>query len=146
LESVINGVYAASDKARLIAIHDGARPCLDIRILEETINKAALYNAAAPGIAITSTVKKAQDGIISETVDRDSLYEIQTPQIFRSELIKAALISAKRKSIDITDDCMAVEILGAQVYIVEGSRKNIKITKPEDLKLVKSFLNEEPLK
>jgi len=143
LDSVINGVFAASGKARLIAIHDGARPCLDKRILEETIKKATSYNAAAPGIAITSTVKKAEDGIISETVDRNSLYEIQTPQIFRSELIKAALINAKRKSIDITDDCMAVEILGAQVYIVEGSRRNIKITEPEDFELVKSFLDEE---
>jgi len=143
LESVINGVFAASRKSQLIAIHDGARPCVDKSIIEEAIKKAALCNAAAPGIAITSTVKKAESGVISETVDRDCLYEIQTPQIFRSELIKAALINAKRKSIDITDDCMAVEILGAQVHIVEGSRRNIKITEKDDLELVKMFLNEE---
>jgi len=142
LESVISGVFAASRKARLIAIHDGARPCVDKAILEETIKKAALCNAAAPGVPITSTVKKVQDGIVAETIDREGLYEIQTPQIFRSELIKAALINAKKKSIDITDDCMAVEILGAQVHIVEGSRRNIKITEPDDFELVKSFLNE----
>lgn len=143
LESVINGIFASSKKSTLIAIHDGARPCIDVKTLEETIQKASLYNAAAPGISITSTIKKAADGKIEETIDRDCLYEIQTPQIFRSELIKAALINARNKAIEITDDCMAVEILGANVYIVEGSRRNIKITEPEDLELVKSYLNEE---
>jgi len=140
LESVINGIYAASKKTDLIAIHDGARPCLDDRTLIETIKKASLYNAAAPVIAVTSTVKKVVDGIITETIDREDLYEVQTPQIFRQELIKAALINARKKSITITDDCMAVELLGANVYTVEGSRMNIKITKPEDFELVKSFL------
>jgi len=143
LESVINGVYAATKKTDLIAIHDGARPCLDKSTLEETIKKAALYNAAAPAVAVTSTVKKATDGIITETVNRDDLYEIQTPQIFKQELIKAALINARKKSIDITDDCLAVEILGANVYIVKGSRRNIKITEPEDFELVKFYLNKE---
>ena len=143
LGSVLNGVYAASKKARLIAIHDGARPCVDVELINETINKAAMYNAAAPAIAITSTIKKVADGAIVETVDREGLFEIQTPQIFRSELIKAALINADRKSIDITDDCMAVEVIGAKVFITEGSRKNIKITEPEDFELVKSFLNKD---
>ena len=143
LDSVINGIFAASGKNRLIAIHDGARPCIDGKILDETIKRAALYNAAAPGIPITSTIKKATDGIIEKTVDRDRLYEIQTPQIFRAELIKAALINARKKSVDITDDCMAVELLGAKVYIVEGSRRNIKITEPEDFELIKSYLSED---
>jgi len=116
-ESVLNGIYAASKKTQLIAIHDGARPCVDKKIVGETIQKAALYNAAAPAVAISSTVKKVEDGMIVETVDRNNLYEIQTPQVFRSELIKAALINAMKKSVDITDDCMAVEILGANVYI-----------------------------
>jgi len=143
LESVINGVFAASKKAKLIAIHDGARPCTDNRIIEETIQKAAMYNAAAPGIAITSTVKRAVDGVITETVDREGLYEIQTPQIFKAEIIKAALINARNKSLEITDDCMAAEIIGVNVQIVEGSRRNIKITEPKDFELVESFLNED---
>jgi len=145
LDSVINGIFAASKKTDLIAVHDGARPCISNTIIEETIQKAALYNAAAPAIAITSTVKKAVDGIIVETVDRDGLFEIQTPQIFKSELIKAALINARKKSLDITDDCMAVEVLGANVYITEGSCRNIKITEPEDFELIKPFLNEDKL-
>jgi len=143
LESVLNGIYAASDKTRLIAIHDGARPCIDIDLLERTVIAAAKYNAAAPAVAITSTVKRASDETISETVDREGLFEIQTPQIFRAELIKAALTNAMKKSIDITDDCMAVEIIGAQVHIVEGSRKNIKITDNEDFVLVDAILGEK---
>jgi len=143
LDSVINGVFAASKKARLIAIHDGARPCLTPDILEETVKKAESCSAAAPAIAITSTVKKVIDEVIVETVDREGLYEIQTPQIFRAEIIKAALTNAKKKSIEITDDCMAAELIGANVYIVEGSRKNIKISDKKDLELVENFLSED---
>jgi len=143
LESVLNGVYAASKKSKLIAIHDGARPCISSEIIEEIIKKAAVYNAAAPGVQITSTVKRVIDGVITETVDRDSLIKIQTPQIFRAEIIKAALSNAKRKQLEITDDCMAVEAIGVPVRVVEGSRKNIKITTPDDLQLAQQYLSED---
>jgi len=139
-ESVLFGIYAVSKKARLIAIHDGARPCVDIDVIEKTVKKAAKFNAAAPAVSITSTVKKIERGIIVETVDRDGLFEIQTPQVFRSELIKGALTNVLKKSIDVTDDCMAVELLGAAIYTVEGSRKNIKITDNDDLMIAKSYL------
>jgi len=140
-ESVMNGVYAASRQTSLIAIHDGARPCVDREIIEKTIQAAAKYHAAAPAVSITSTIKKVDGDIISRTVDRDGMYEIQTPQVFRAEIIKGALTNAIRKSIDITDDCMAVEIIGLPVHITEGSRSNIKITQPEDLLIAESYLN-----
>jgi len=139
-ESVINGVYAASGKASLIAIHDGARPCIDTEIIEKTIQAAAKYHAAAPAVSVTSTIKKVDNGVISKTVDREGIYEVQTPQIFRAEIIKGALTNAVRKSVDITDDCMAVEMIGVPVRITEGSRNNIKITEPEDLLIVESYL------
>jgi len=141
-ESVLYGIYAASKKARLIAIHDGARPCVDIDIIKRTIQKAAICYAAAPAVSITSTVKKVENGVISETVDRSGLFEIQTPQVFKTELIKGALTNVLKKEIDVTDDCMAVEKLGFSVHVVEGSRKNIKITDNDDLLLVESFLSE----
>ena len=143
LDSVVNGVYAASDKSYLIAIHDGARPCVDLSIVKETILCAGMYNAAAPAVAIASTVKKVDAGVIKETVNREGLYEIQTPQVFRAELIKAALTNAQKKSLDVTDDCMAVELIGADVRIVEGSRRNIKITDNKDLHIIEAFINEE---
>ena len=143
LESVFNGVFAATHKAGLFAIHDGARPCINADLLEKTIHAAAIYNAAAPAVAVTSTIKRVDATIISETVDREDLYEIQTPQIFRSEVIKAALSNAIKKSISITDDCMAVEIIGVPIHIVQGSRLNIKITDREDLFFAEALLSGE---
>jgi len=140
-ESVMSGIYAASKKAYLVAIHDGARPCIDIEIIKKAIKKAASTQAAAPAIQITSTVKRVENTIIKETVDREELYEIQTPQVFRLEIIKAALTNAVKKSIEITDDCRAAEIIGVPVHIVEGSRRNIKITNNEDLRIAEAFLN-----
>lgn len=141
-ESVLSGIYAASDKAKLIAIHDGARPCLDVGLLEMTIHAAAKYHAAAPAVAIASTVKRVEGSVISETVSREGLFEIQTPQIFRAEIIKAALTNAMKSSIDITDDCMAAELIGVPVHIVEGTRRNIKITENDDLYIVESLIKE----
>ncbi|MCL2819903.1 MAG: 2-C-methyl-D-erythritol 4-phosphate cytidylyltransferase [Oscillospiraceae bacterium] len=143
LESVMNGVYAVSGRSGLIAIHDGARPCIDIEIINETIKKAAVCHAAAPAAAIASTVKKVDGGVITETINREGLYEIQTPQVFRAEIIKGALSNAAKKSINVTDDCMAVEAIGVPVYITQGSRKNIKITDNRDFRIAEALLNEE---
>ena len=141
LESVINGVYSTAKSSSLIAIHDGARPCISIEIIEKTIMTASKYNAAAPGIPITSTVKRAYNKIITETIDRENLFEIQTPQIFASELIKAALTNVYRKSINVTDDCSAVELLGASVYITDGSPNNVKLTSPDDIPTLERLLS-----
>jgi len=141
-ESVLYGIYAASSKAKLIAIHDGARPCIDTDLIERTIKLAAKCNAAAPAVSINSTVKRISANVITETIDREGLFEIQTPQIFRTDLIKAALTKAIKKGFDITDDCMAVEKIGFLVHTVEGSRRNIKITDKNDLSIVESYLSE----
>ena len=138
--SVFNGVFAVSKKSKLIAIHDGARACTDADTIERTLKSAAKYHAAAPAVAVTSTLKRVSGKVITETIDRSKLVEIQTPQIFTAEIIKAALTNVIKKSIDITDDCMAAEIIGVPVRIVEGSRKNIKITDKDDLKIAESLL------
>jgi len=142
-QSVLNGIFAASKKTTLVAIHDGARPCITADILKKTIKKASKCQASAPAIPITSTIKSIENGVISNTISRTGLYEIQTPQVFRIELIKAALTNAMKKSIEITDDCMAAEVLKIPIHITEGSRKNIKITDIDDMHLIKAFLNED---
>lgn len=139
-ESVLNGVTAVSKKAALVAIHDAARPCVDGAVIEKTITKAEKNKAAAPGVPITSTIKRVKDGVILETTDRDDLVEIQTPQVFDVTLIKGALTRAIKNNIEITDDCMAVELLGVDVYITEGSTNNIKLTCSEDIILAKAVL------
>ena len=138
--SVYNGVFAVSRDAGLIAIHDGARPCVDGRIIEQAIKAAAEHHAAVPAIPVSSTVKRAVRGVVTETVSRDDLYEIQTPQVFDADLIKAALTSAMKNQSGITDDCMSVEMLGVPVHITEGSRSNIKLTTREDIIIAESVL------
>jgi len=140
LESVMRGVFAVSDKSRLIAIHDGARPCVGQAVITGAVSAAAVRHAAAPAVKITSTVKRVCDGVISETIDRENLYEIQTPQVFTTELIKGALTNAADCYPDITDDCMAVELIGFPVQITEGSQSNIKITTQEDINIAKAIL------
>jgi len=141
LESAMNGVLAVSRKMQLVAIHDGARPCIDAETIIQAVSAAAKYNAVAPGIPASSTFKKVEDGVVQETVDREHLIEIQTPQVFSKELIKSALSNAINKSILITDDCMAVEQLGHPVHITEGSRNNIKLTTNEDIVIAAAILD-----
>jgi 2-C-methyl-D-erythritol 4-phosphate cytidylyltransferase len=143
VESVMNGVFAASKKSGLIAVHDGARPCVTEDIIVNTINAVNAKkscHAAAPAVPVSSTIKRAQQGIVAETVDRENLYEIQTPQVFTAEIIKAALTNAKDKGIDITDDCMAAERIGIPVHLVESTRGNIKLTTREDVLIAETIL------
>ena len=140
-ESVFNGVTAVSKKASLIAIHDAARPCVDDTVIHRAVNMAAKYKAAAPAIPITSTVKRVKNNKILETVDRGDLVQIQTPQVFDAELIKYALNIAIKEGKTITDDCMAVEVMGACVYTSEGSANNIKLTTKEDIPLIEAILS-----
>lgn len=139
-ESVLHGVTAVSKTASLVAIHDAARPCVDNSLIKATIAKAEKHKAAAPGVPVTSTIKRVKNGVIVETVDRDELVEIQTPQVFDVALIKGALTKAIKNNIAITDDCMAVELFGATVHVTEGSVNNIKLTNKEDIPIIEAIL------
>jgi len=141
LESVYNGAFAVSEGASYIAIHDGARPCIEQAVIERALAAAAKYHAAAPALPVRPTLKRVKGGIITETVDREGLYEIQTPQIFSADMIKAALTNARKKSLDVTDDCMAAELIGFPVHITEGSVFNIKITTKDDLMVAEAIRN-----
>jgi len=140
LESVMAGVYAASDKAGVIAIHDGARPCITEKVIRRAVTAAKIHNSAVPAIPVTSTIKRVRDNVVVETVNRDELVEVQTPQVFAADLIKAALTNASKKSIEITDDSMAVELLGVKVHTVEGARENIKLTTRKDILIAEAIL------
>jgi len=141
LESVLSGVLAVSDRAQIIAVHDGARPCVDAGVIARAVTAAAKYHAVAPAMPVISTLKRAKGNMIAETVSREDLYEIQTPQVFKAEIIKAALTKALDKAVEITDDCMAAELINVPVHIVEGSRSNIKLTTSEDLMIAEGILN-----
>ena len=133
------GLAAVSRRTDVVLIHDGDRPFVDQDMIFRTVSAAARWGAATVAVPVTSTVKRAEDDAVVETVSREGLYEIQTPQAFQIHLLKAARKKAKAGSAEATDDCMMVEAMGGRPVLVEGSRLNIKITVPEDLILAEAI-------
>lgn len=132
-ESVRQGLKAASKQTELVAVHDGARPFVSQELLDRVISAGAKNGAAAPAVPVKDTIKRAEDGVVRETLERSTLYAVQTPQVFLADFLSAALYDAIRKGVPLTDDCSAAERLGKQVVLVEGEYENIKITTPVDL-------------
>ena len=133
--SVLNGVNEADKRASVIAVHDGARPFVPAEVVANTIGEAVRSGAAAPAVPVADTIKTAQDHVVTGTPDRSTLFAVQTPQVFDADLLRGALHYCISRNVPITDDCSAVERLGKQVVLTEGSARNIKITTPFDLVL-----------
>ena len=129
--SSFSAVQAAPDG--ILLIHDGARPFVSNEIINNVIECTGQFGAAAPGVLVTDTVKKAPGGIIERTVSREELYLIQTPQGFLKKDILSAHEAAARDKAAVTDDCMLLERMGRPVKIVSGSGDNIKLTVKSDL-------------
>jgi 2-C-methyl-D-erythritol 4-phosphate cytidylyltransferase len=130
---------------RSLFIHDGARPCFSLDLCERIYEARKSYGAVIPGLPVTDTIKRVEKGIVQESVDRSSLYRIQTPQAFSFPLLWEAyktFLEKKEEGLSITDDAMMVEAFSKeQPYLVLGEEKNQKITVPEDLIYLK-FLEE----
>ncbi len=121
-----------------VIVHDGARPCLDVPMLERGLAAAQEAGAAVAGVPVTDTIKVvSSQGIVLDTPDRRSIWAAQTPQIFRYDLLRGAHDQCVQ---DVTDDAMMVESLGHPVKMFLGSYDNLKVTTPEDLILAESFL------
>ena len=144
-ENRLESVYLASLECRgdagFIAVHDGARPLATAELIDRTIALAHRTNAAAPAVPVKDTIKIVRDGKVAATPPREELQAVQTPQAFDAALLRAALENARVFGGTITDDCSAVELLGKEVYLTEGSYENIKITTPEDLILASELLH-----
>ena len=139
-ESVLAAALECNSESRFIAVHDGARPLATSAFIDEVITLAHKTNAAAPGVPVKDTIKVVRDGKVVSTPDRDTLRAIQTPQVFDAQLLRAALQSAVESGAVVTDDCSAVERLGKEIYLTEGSYENIKITTPEDVAQAEEIL------
>lgn len=138
--SVLAGLREADPASELIAVHDGDRPLVTVEIINAAIEKAAERGAAAPAVPVKDTIKRVSDGKVTETLNRSTLYAVQTPQVFEHGLILGALEKALTEEADITDDCSAVERIGMPVCLTEGSYDNIKLTTPEDLAVAEAIL------
>ena len=141
LESVSNGVFSASRKYPLIAVHDGARPLVSTELIETVIKKAAEKFAAIPAVKVSSTLKEIKNGVVVSTMDRENVYDVQTPQVFLAEVIKAAVHKGLRSNAESTDESMALEAIGFPVHVVDGEKTNIKITTPEDIKIAEAIIS-----
>ena len=139
-ESVNLGLNALSDKMKLAAVHDGARPLITWQVIDRTVRAAHAYGAAAPAIPVKDTIKVVEGFVVKNTPDRATLRAIQTPQVFDFDILRGALKKAELDRASVTDDCSAVERMGMVVKIVEGDEENIKVTTPIDLKIAQMLL------
>lgn len=141
-ESVLAGLRATTSEDRLVAVHDAVRPLFSEALLSRVVAAAQVGGAAVPGLPVRETIKVVDRGTVRETPARAGLWSIQTPQVFRRELLLAAYDAAGDGPAP-TDDASLVERLGHQVTVVPGEEQNLKITTPGDLAWAEWYLSRQ---
>ncbi|HVN98039.1 MAG TPA: 2-C-methyl-D-erythritol 4-phosphate cytidylyltransferase [Syntrophorhabdaceae bacterium] len=142
-DSVRNGIEAIEKPCDIVLIHDGARPFISPAFIEKGIFLMEMFDAVIPALPVQDTVKiVSKEGFVSKTLDRDSLWHVQTPQTFKYELIVKAYRDGMAKKLYGYDDATFIEHLGKKVKVIEGSPYNIKITTPADLIIARGILSQ----
>ena len=134
-ESVYNGLKTLDPKTRVVVIHDGVRPFVEVEMIEAVINTATEKGSAILALPCIDTVKQIEGNQVIATLPREKIVMVQTPQAFRYEILKEAFEKARDDHFHATDESCLVERLGYPVTVLLGSERNIKITKPGDLPL-----------
>jgi len=139
--SVSCGLSVIDQDSDLVLVHDGVRPLIDLFLIDKAITLCENHQAVVVAVPIKPTIKRVDEEkmLVRETVDRQELWEIQTPQVFKREILLKA--HEKGKGVKVTDDATLVEQLGEEVKICEGNYKNCKITTQEDLWFAEALLN-----
>ena len=142
-DSVLAGLEAIG-AAEIVVIHDGARPLVTPRLIQATIAAVrAGSEAAVAAVPVTDTLKhNSLSGV--QTVDRANLWRAQTPQAFRVDRLREALAFANSSGLTITDEAMAIELMGGSVTLVQGDEQNIKLTTPEDARVIEALASAKP--
>jgi 2-C-methyl-D-erythritol 4-phosphate cytidylyltransferase len=151
-DSVYNGLKLVDPKTDLVLVHDAARPFINKNIIWASLKAGISSGAAVVGVPVKATIKKIktkkQKGksqfIVEKTIDRQNLWEIQTPQVFKAQVLLKAFTKFGKN--DVTDEAMLVEKSGGKVVIVPGVYENIKITVPQDLILAEAILKSKKVK
>jgi 2-C-methyl-D-erythritol 4-phosphate cytidylyltransferase len=142
-DSVRNGLQACGAAADdIVLIHDGVRPLLPSELIDAAIATAADTGASLVAVPAKDTIKIVDQGKVVQTPDRSTLWQAQTPQAFRCQIIASAHEKAYKEGYRATDDAQLAEWIGQPVTVVPGSYCNLKITTPEDLLLAESFLDQ----
>ncbi len=137
-DSVAAGLDALPPGCRWVLVHDGARPCVTGDVIDRGIDDAAECGAAVAATPVKDTIKVVDaNGVVVETPERAALWAVQTPQVFRLDLLRAAYAAGDG---DVTDDAALVERMGHAVKVFRGSYDNIKVTTPEDLDVAAALL------
>jgi 2-C-methyl-D-erythritol 4-phosphate cytidylyltransferase len=139
-DSVEAGLRLVSSDAHIVVIHDAARPFATCNLFETCIEAAERTGGAIAAVPITDTLKRAQAGLIVETVPREAMWAAQTPQAFQTAALRTSFAFAHAHSIDVTDEAALFELQGLPVEIVPGTQRNMKVTRPEDLLLAELLL------
>jgi 2-C-methyl-D-erythritol 4-phosphate cytidylyltransferase len=140
-QSVYNGLQHAGEE--IILVHDGARPFINLGQISELTTAASLHGGAVIAVPVKDTIKKASNQKVVETVERSSLWAVQTPQAFRVSILKSAYEQAEAEAFLGTDDASLLERIDEQVVIIEGNYDNIKITTQEDLYFAEAILHKQ---
>lgn len=135
-------VAAALDQidSPIVLVHDAARPFIEDEVVDDLLNALQTNDGAIPVVAVAETLKETRDGVIGQTIDRSALALSQTPQAFHTEVLRKAHARAQADGFESTDDAELVERYGGSVATVPGTRRNIKITYPEDLALAEALM------
>lgn len=144
-ETVRNALNLVREGVNLVAIHDAARPCVTYAMIDAVFAEAEKTGAAILATPVRGTLKQVDDGkIVSRTVSRDQLYEAQTPQVFRRDVILNAYGAVEKLDASITDDAQLVEQMGHPVHVVESDATNLKVTTKADMKLANFLYKNKP--
>lgn len=142
-DSVYNGLQEVSTDAVIVAIHDSARPLVKSSDVLRCLQDAQEVGAAVLGVPVKPTIKEVDSGLnVVKTLERSKLWEVQTPQCIRPQLLQEGFQLVKQNSLDVTDDVSIIECLGQPVRITPGSYTNIKVTTPDDMSVAEKFLDE----
>ena len=143
-QSAKRGLEKIDAGTDLVMIHDGARPFVSASLIDRCVEVAADKGAVIVGLPARDTIKLvSQDRRIQSTPERSLLWEVQTPQVFKRELILEAHARADQDGLEVTDDALLVERLGKSVFVIDGERTNLKITVPEDIWVAEALIREQ---
>ncbi|KAE8789946.1 2-C-methyl-D-erythritol 4-phosphate cytidylyltransferase, chloroplastic-like [Hordeum vulgare] len=143
-DSVFNGLQEINGDSELVCVHDSARPLVSSEDVKKVLEDAAVHGAAVLGVPVKATIKEANsDSFVVKTLDRKTLWEMQTPQVMKPNLLRDGFELVKRDGLEVTDDVSIVEYLKHPVYITEGSYTNIKVTTPDDMLLAERLMNDK---
>ncbi|CAN1140376.1 2-C-methyl-D-erythritol 4-phosphate cytidylyltransferase, chloroplastic [Linum perenne] len=140
-DSVYNGLQEIDSSSELVCIHDSARPLVLAADVRKVIKDASVNGAAVLGVPVKATIKEADvESFVVKTLDRKTLWEMQTPQVIKPEVLRRGFELVNREGLEVTDDVSIVEHLKHPVFVTEGSYTNIKVTTPDDMLLAERIL------